>query len=640
MCGITGFWSQNKQIDGLALQMAESINTRGPDDMGDWYSRDGTLAIAHRRLSIIDVSSAGHQPMATNCGQHIIVFNGEIYNHEDLRKELDSTVGRFHWRGHSDTEVLLNCLFHWGVEVTLSKLNGMFAFAYYSAENKSLFLARDRMGEKPLYYGHHNGTFLFGSELKSLRVHPSFSAEIDRDALALYARYNYIPDPFSIYRNTYKLNPAHYLVIRDCGKNISEQICYWDLNEVAKNGIANQIENESQALEDLENLLKDSVKRRMISDVPLGAFLSGGYDSTTIAALMQAQSNNPVKTFSIGFREDVFNEAQFAKRVAAHLGTEHTELYIEPKQALAVIPKMPVVYDEPFSDPSQIPTFLVSQLAREHVKVALSGDGGDELFCGYNRYNLGMGLWEKFKFLPPSIRSVLALLFGIAPSKQINCLQRLLPKRYRVQNLPDRLLKLKEMLVHNSGEKFYQALVSTHKQPESIVLGCTEPLSVHDSYAHEQFDDLRNWMMCVDMLSYLPGDILTKVDRASMSLSLEARVPLLDHRLVEYAWRLPIEMKVKHGEGKWPLRQVLYKYVPKEMMERPKQGFGVPIEHWLRGPLKLWAEELLNESRLIDYGFFDPKPISKMWNEHLSGQRRWHSRLWNILMFQAWFAEQ
>jgi asparagine synthase (glutamine-hydrolysing) len=323
------------------------------------------------------------------------------------------------------------------------------------------------------------------------------------------------------------------------------------------------------------------------------------------------------------------------------LGTEHRELYIEPQQALAVIPKMPVIYDEPFSDPSQIPTFLVSQLAREHVKVALSGDGGDELFCGYNRYNLGHSLWKKFKFLPPSFRSIFASLISVAPSKQINCLQQILPARYRVSNLRDRLPKLAEVLSHNSGAKFYQELCSTHKEPEEIVLGSSEPVSINDLLdAGKNFDDLRNGMMCMDMLSYLPGDILTKVDRASMSLSLEARVPLLDHRLVEFAWRLPIEMKVKYGEGKWPLKQVLYKYVPKEMMERPKQGFGVPIEHWLRGPLKLWAEELLNESRLIDDGFFDPKPISKMWNELLSGQRRWHSKLWNILMFQAWFAEQ
>lgn len=641
MCGITGFWAKEKAKEGLALKMAARIQTRGPDDAGDWHSGDATLALAHRRLAIVDLSPAGHQPMATFCGQHVLAFNGEIYNHEDLRSELEAELGQIKWRGHSDTEVLLCGLRHWGLELTLSKLNGMFAFAYWSERDEALFLARDRMGEKPLYFGKQNGTFLFGSELKALKAHPSFAADIDRDALALYMRHNYIPAPSSIYQNIHKLKPAHYVVVSNHGQNISEQRCYWDLKAVANDGLANQVTDERQALDDLDSLLKDSVKRRMMADVPLGAFLSGGYDSTTVAALMQAQSTKPVKTFSIGFKEDAFNEAQYAKQVAEYLGTEHTELYVEPQQALDVIPKLPEIYDEPFSDSSQIPTFLVSQLAKQHVTVALSGDGGDELFCGYSRYNLGYSMWSKLSILPASVRPLVAWLCRVAPGERIDAMQRLLPERYRVSNLADRLPKLAEVLAHSSGDQFYKTLVSHNKYPSSMVLGSCEPKTILDASSDiPDFGDLRDRMMYLDTLSYLPGDILTKVDRASMAVSLEARVPLLDHRLVEYAWRLPLEMKIKNGQGKWPLRQVLYNYVPKEMMERPKQGFGVPIEHWLTGPLKDWASALIDENRLRQEGYFDPVPITRMWNEHLSGKRRWHYYLWDVLMFQAWLAEQ
>lgn len=641
MCGIIGFWAREKARSGLALEMAERIQARGPDDAGDWHGKDGTLALAHRRLSIVDLSPAGHQPMVSDCRQHVIAFNGEIYNHEDLCKELEAELGQVNWRGHSDTEVLLNSLRHWGVEKTLAKLNGMFAFAYWREKDQVLFLARDRMGEKPLYFGQQNGTFLFGSELKALKAHPSFVSEVDRNSLALYMRYNYIPAPYSIYHNIHKLKPAHYIAVSGYGQSVSEQYCYWDLQKVANDGLANPILDESQALEGLEGLLKDSVKRRMMADVPLGAFLSGGYDSTTVAAMMQVQSAKPVKTFSIGFKEDAFNEAQYAKQVAAHLGTEHTELYVEPQQALDVIPRLPEIYDEPFSDSSQVPTFLVSQLAKQHVTVALSGDGGDELFCGYSRYNLGYSMWSKLNALPSSFRHALAWLCRVAPGARIDTLQRLLPERYRISNLADRLPKFAEVLGFSSGEQFYKTLVSHQKNPSKLVLGSSEPGTILDTTkGMPEFNDLRDQMMYLDMQSYLPGDILTKVDRASMAVSLEARVPLLDHRLVEYAWQFPLRMKIKNGQGKWPLRQVLYKYVPKEMMERPKQGFGVPIEHWLTGPLKDWAEALLDENRLRQEGYFSPYPIRKMLNEHLSGKRRWHYYLWDVLMFQAWLAEE
>jgi asparagine synthase (glutamine-hydrolysing) len=637
VCGITGYWSSSRASEALALKMAEQIQTRGPDDCGAWLGANAGLALAHRRLSIVDLSPAGHQPMVSACRQFSLAYNGEIYNHDDLRCELESEIGSITWRGHSDTEVLLKGLQHWGVELTLKKLNGMFAFGYWDEGKKRLYLARDRMGEKPLYFGKQNGTFLFGSELKALKAHPEFHAEINRDALALFMRHNYIPAPYSIYQHIRKLKPAHFVVVSDQGKSISEQQCYWDLTSVAENGLKNQITDEQQALEQLEGLLLDSVKRRMMADVPLGAFLSGGYDSTMVAALMQAQSDKPVKTFSIGFKEDAFNEAQYAKQVAQHLGTEHTELYVEPQQALDVIPKLPSMYDEPFSDSSQIPTYLVSHLAKQHVTVALSGDGGDELFCGYSRYTLGYQMWAKLNRLPKAFRPFAVMLCQNAPGQFLDALQRFLPERYRVPNLADRLPKLAEVLHHSSGHEFYKSLVSHHKKPTEIVLSSREPKTILDG--HEDgfsLGDFRNEMMFLDMQTYLCDDILTKVDRASMAVSLEARVPLLDHRLVEFAWRLPIEMKTKNGQGKWPLREVLYKYVPKEMMERPKQGFGVPIEHWLTGSLRDWAEDLLDERKLNEQGYFDTKQVRTMWNEHVSGKRRWHYYLWDVLMFQAW----
>lgn len=644
MCGLSGFWGQSFTSSGeaqnTARRMADTIVHRGPDDLGVWVDDGSGLALAHRRLSILDLSPAGHQPMVSPCGRFVLVYNGEIYNHPDLRAELESESGAFDWRGHSDTETLLAGLRHWGIERCLQKLNGMFAFALWDIRGQQLFLARDRMGEKPLYYGRSGNAFLFGSELKTLAEHPEWRGEVNRDALALYMRHNYVPAPWSIYKDIFKLPPAHFVVIGGGGRNVGEPHCYWDLAQIAEQGQAFTPGSSEEMIDELDALLRDAVARRMMADVPLGAFLSGGYDSTTVAALMQAQSRQPVKTFTIGFHEEGYNEAVHARAVATHLGTEHTELYVTPDEAMSVIPKLPGIYDEPFSDSSQIPTFLVSQLARQHVTVSLSGDGGDELFYGYSRYFKAEQIWGKISRLPMPLRSAARSILAHAPARALEKAMGVLPRRLRINHFADRLPKLAEILAHPSGEALYRELVSHAKNPAQLVLGASEPhtiLSRPDQLP--KLPGLREQMMYLDMVTYLPDDILTKVDRASMAVSLEVRVPLLDHRMVEFAWRVPTEYKYRDGQGKWLLRQVLHRYVPNELMERPKMGFGVPIEHWLRGPLRGWAEELLSEQRLREEGFFDPEPIRKKWQEHLAGERRWHYFLWDVLMFQAWLEE-
>lgn len=642
MCGIAGFWDKGHSVNNsIAERMALQIQSRGPDDAGVWTDSDAGLALAHRRLAIIDLSPAGHQPMQSPCGRYVLVYNGEIYNHLDLRADLEATGGGFDWRGHSDTETLLAALRHWGMQGTLERLNGMFAFALWDASERTLFLARDRMGEKPLYYGRNGMTFLFGSELKALTAHPDWQGKIDRNALALYMRHNYVPTPWSIYQGIHKLQPAHFVAISDDGRTIGEQVCYWDLGQIAQQGAAAGAVDPGALTDELDSLLRDAVSRRMAADVPLGAFLSGGYDSTTIAALMQAQSDRPIKTFTIGFHEEGYNEARHAKAVAEHLGTEHTELYVTPEEAMAVIPKLPSMYDEPFSDSSQIPTFLVSQLARQHVTVSLSGDGGDELFYGYGRYLKADSLWRTLGRLPEPLRRLLAFLIAQAPARGLEKAMPLLPPRFRIDHFADRLPKLAEMLAYPDSQSFYRHFVSHAQKPEELVLGATEPdtiLTRPDCMPN--LPSLRERMMYLDAMTYLPDDILTKVDRASMAVSLEARVPLLDHRLIEFAWRVPTDYKYRNGQGKWLLRQVLYRYVPKALMDRPKMGFGVPIEQWLRGPLREWAEELLDEKRLREEGFFNPAPVRKMWEEHLTGKRRWHYYLWDVLMFQAWLEHQ
>jgi len=638
MCGLVGYWDSRGADCGVAEQMALCIEHRGPDGAGVWQNQTNDLVFAHRRLSIIDLSQAGHQPMSSPCGRYTLVFNGEIYNHPELRIDLEREGGHFNWRGHSDTETLLAALRHWGIAKTLQHLNGMFAFALWDNIERTLFLARDRMGEKPLYYGNNNGCFFFGSELKSFKVHPYWRGGIDRNALSLYMRHNYVPAPWSIYQGISKLPPAHYIVIRDAGQRVTEPCCYWNLAEVAELGMASRGRSDSMELADeLDQILREAVLSRMTSDVPLGAFLSGGFDSTMVTALMQAQSSRPVKTFTIGFHEQGYNEAVHAKAVAKHLGTDHTELYIPPEEAMAVIPRLPYIWDEPFSDSSQIPTLLVSELARKHVTVSLSGDGGDELFCGYQRYTKGGKIWQTLSLFPVPLRQAVAALMKVLPGVPLEYLCALLPKSLQIPHLADRLPKLAEVMNEKTVESYYHRLISHCKNPDQLVLGATEPQTI---FGHPEqlpkFTDFRETMMYLDSMTYLPDDILTKVDRASMAVSLEARVPLLDHRVVEFSWKVPMSLKYKDGKGKWLLREVLYRYVPRELMERPKMGFGVPIDEWLRGPLRDWAEELLDEKRLREEGFFDSTPIRKMWQEHVTGKRRWHYYLWDVLMFQAW----
>jgi asparagine synthase (glutamine-hydrolysing) len=649
MCGIAGLLACSSVHDTETLtnniaRMTGTLAHRGPDADGLWVDPEKGIALGHRRLSIIDLTAMGQQPMLSYCERYVLVFNGEIYNHLALRRELETNAGfsEIAWRGHSDTETLLTALSVWGPQVTLEKLVGMYAFALYDRLSRRLLLARDRLGEKPLYYGWQGDIFLFGSELKALRAHSSFHAEIDRNALTLLLRLGYIPAPYSIYQGIRKLPPGSYLMIGTKSQTEEAPQAYWSLRQIADEGQQTPFPgSEREAMTELDRLLRQTIAGQMVAEVPLGAFLSGGLDSSTIVALMQAQSSVPIKTYTIGFGEKEYNEAEYADAVARHLGTEHTTLYVTPEQALAVIPRLPEIYDEPFADPSQIPTFLVAQLTRRHVTVSLSGDGGDELFGGYQRYFWARNIWRGMSWVPHGTRTTLTRILTRLPPEQwsaiLGIIYRFLPRRLRYANPGDRLHKLAALGTMKTPMEVYRELISHWKRPDQVVLGAIEPPSplLGPSHIHPQLE-FEQRMMFLDTETYLADDILVKVDRAAMSVSLETRVPLLDHRIVEFAWRLPLSMKIRHGQGKWLLRQVLYQYLPPALVDRPKMGFGVPLDSWLRGPLRDWAEALLDSRRLQQEGFFDPAPIRQRWLEHQSGQRNWSYYLWDVLMFQAW----
>lgn len=651
MCGLVGFLEIGRGHDArqaavVLERMADTIVSRGPDDSGVWTDGSG-VGLAHRRLSILDLSAAGHQPMTGPSGRHVIVFNGEIYNHLDLRQELEQAGLAPGWRGHSDTETLLAGFAAWGIRATVERCIGMFAFAVWDVQARILTLGRDRLGEKPLYYGWQGdgdeACFLFGSELKALRAHPRCAAEIDRDALCLLMRHNYIPAPHSIYRDIFKL-PAGCLLIVSPQRREPQVQAYWSLAEVAVSGNRAPFSgSDHEATDALEDLLKSAVRQQMLADVPLGAFLSGGVDSSTVVALMQTQSARPVKTFSIGFQEPGYNEAEHALAVARHLGTDHTELYVTPEQALDVIPRLPDLYSEPFADASQIPTFLVSQLARRHVTVSLSGDAGDELFAGYGRYVRNSRHWERIGSLPPVLRKLAAGgIRALSPetwNAVLGPLRPVLPGSLRAAPGEKLHQGARKLAAERIDDLYLQSI--SRWEPESLVIGGREPPTcLHGRPLPLPGLDGIQRLMALDSLTYLPDDILVKVDRAAMGVSLESRVPFLDHRVVEFAWRIPQSMKLRDGTAKWILRQVLYRHVPRELIERPKQGFSVPVGDWLRGPLREWAESLLDESRLRREGFFDPAPIRRTWAEHLAGRRNAQYPLWGVLMFQAWLENQ
>jgi asparagine synthase (glutamine-hydrolysing) len=644
MCGIAGFWGAAMAADDgheTVRAMADAVTHRGPDSAGTWVDAPAGLALGHRRLAILDLSPAGHQPMASPSGRYVVAFNGEVYNFRELRRELEA---RFAFNGDSDTEVMLAAVEAWGLQGAVRRFVGMFAFALWDRAERTLHLVRDRLGVKPLYYGWAGDALVFGSELKALRAHPGFAPEVDRGAVSLLLRHTCIPAPYTIYRAARKLLPGTVLTLRAPGDR-SVPVPFWSAAPVAEDGAANPFRGTpEEAVEQLDVLLRDAVGLRMISDVPLGAFLSGGVDSSAVVALMQAQSARPVRTFSIGNPDGEYDEAGDARAVARHLGTDHTELYATADDARAVIPLLPRMFDEPFADSSQIPTYLVSALARRQVTVSLSGDGGDELFAGYNRHLWGRRVGRVVQAVPARARRVAARgLTALSPdrwNRAYRMLAPILPATLRQRIPGDKLHKVAAALTVDTPDELYLRLVSQWTDPAAVVVGGTEPPTrLAGGAPPPALTDFTLRMMFCDLVTYLPDDILTKVDRASMAVGLEARVPLLDHRVVEFASSLPLELKVRAGQTKWALRQVLYRYVPPALVERPKMGFGVPLDAWLRGPLRPWAEGLLDPDRLRREGFFRPEPVRHAWSEHVSGRRNRHHELWDVLMFQAWLQE-
>lgn len=626
MCGIAGVLGRaGLRAEGEYLSaMAECMRHRGPDDGGVWT--EGPIGLMHRRLSILDLSAAGHQPMVSRSGQWVIVFNGEIYNHREIRRDLAGP-----WRGHSDTETLLEAVSTWGVAETLERLVGMFAIALWDTQEETLYLARDRMGEKPLFVSKWDRGLAFASELKALKLLPGACRTVNRDALASYLRHNYVPEGQCIWKDALKLPPAHWMRLRSGDTpDIAKAVPYWDIQAIAADGEREPFRgSDEEAVATLDTLLRTAISAEMISDVPLGAFLSGGIDSSAVVALMQAQSRTPVRSFSIGFDEPGYDESPHAAAVARHLRTEHTELRVTAKDALRVVPELPEIWDEPFSDSSQIPTLLLSRLTRRQVTVSLSGDGGDELFAGYGRYSLTQRIWSSIKWLPSSLRAGLgSALQSVRPG--------ILDRVAAATGMKwggERTHMLGGVLKADTADDLYKSMISHFQDPWTL-LACDRGVDIHRPAC--SLAELVSRMQLCDQIGYLPGDILVKVDRAAMSTSLETRVPLLDHRVVTFAWQLPLHLRFRDGQGKWILRQVLYRYVPKQLVDRPKMGFRIPLGQWLRKPMREWAEDLLSERRLREEGVFHPEPIRKAWSEHLSGTRDWQYHLWDILMYQAW----
>lgn len=603
----------------IVTRMNSAVQHRGPDDSGEWVNFDSGVALGHRRLAIVDLSPAGHQPMLSASGRFVIVFNGEIYNFLELRRELVSFGYTF--RGHSDTEVILAAFEKWGVEPATRRLNGMFAIAVWDLHTRTFYLSRDRIGKKPLYYGWMGSTFLFGSELKALRAHPEFCASLNPGAVALFFRFGYIPAPWTIHQGISKLSPGTILTLRenDLPGTVPDPVPFWSAGDAVRAALANPFRGSYEdALAELDTLLADAVRCRMIADVPLGAFLSGGIDSSLVVALMQQQNSGRARTFSIGFEDKALNEAGHARAVAEHLGTEHTELFATAEEARKLVPGMAEIYDEPFADSSQIPTYLVSALTRKQVTVALSGDGGDEFFGGYSVYSSNTRFVEKYGRIPWFLRKVLSHGLALAPG--------------------NRMAKLSSAIAFESEADIHRALVSFWN-PAQVVPGIAEPETAFASSSNLPLDFVSR-MMYLDSVTYLPDDILAKVDRASMAVGLEVRCPLLDYRVFEFAWRLPLAMKIRGGEGKQILRDLLYSKVPRKLVDRPKQGFAVPAGEWIRGPLRSWAEDLLSETSLRQSGMLNVGAIRREWAQHLAGTQDATAPLWIALMFQAWLRAQ
>ncbi len=645
MCGIAGFVSALPLDDTAAdtvRRMTDAIRHRGPDDGDAWLDREAGVALGHRRLAIIDLTPTGHQPMASHDGRYVTVYNGEIYNFAEIREALETAGLAPPWRGRSDTEVLLAAICAWGLEEALKRTRGMFALALWDRQTRTLMLARDRMGEKPLYFGWQGQgaarTLIFGSELTALRQHASFEGQVDHAAIGMLARYLYVPDPHTVYAGISKV-PAGVILQIDPRTEAVSKTTYWDSLAVAIDGANNRFQGSpEEAVDQLATILERVVGRQMVSDVPLGAFLSGGVDSSTVVALMQACSSRPVQTFTIGFEDEAYNEAGYARDVADHLKTDHTELVVTAADALAMIPDLPRIFSEPFADSSQIPTWIVSGLARKSVTVSLSGDGGDEVFGGYNRHTFAQGSWPRLSRVPRALRAgIRPVMTAFSPDWWDRTAGPLLGSR--ISNVGDKIHKAAAVIASRSTDDLYQTLISTNPEAARAMRGgggaAIDLPSLRDRPGHEALSDAET-MMALDAVGYLPGDVLTKVDRAAMAHSLETRVPFLDPEVFAFAWTLPTGMKIRDGVSKWPLRQVLYRHVPKALIERPKMGFGVPIGAWLRGPLKPWAAALLDARSLEDGGIFDPAGVTRLWDEHQSGVRNNQHQLWPILMAQAW----